>query len=166
MIQHVNVDLSGQLENIKESCEIEEISSDYTNFGKDYDVVVFPLFYNLSDNAKASAGHCLTYDKRPIAGFLLINQNLSFDLKNSDFYLKNVLLHELSHVLVFNPIIFDSLGMMITKDSVNYITSSKALEKARQHLIVLLLLELLLKIKEIQALQALIGNHNICLEII
>ena len=133
LIQHVNVDLSGQLENIKESCEIDEISSDYANFGKDYDVVVFPLFYNFSDNVKASAGHCLTYDKRPIAGFLLINQNLSFDLKNSDFYLKNVLLHELSHVLVFNPIIFDSLGMMITKDSVNYITSSKALEKARQH---------------------------------
>ena len=47
--------------------------------------------------------------------------------------MKNMLLHEISHILAFHPILFDNLNMLTRKNSAYYITSTKALLKARQH---------------------------------
>ena len=133
LIQHVSIDLSNYLNTIKESCDVDEVSADYSNFLKNDDVVIFPSFYKVADNVLAAARFCLTESKRPIAGNLYLNPNLSFDIVNSDIYMKNLLLHEISHILVFHPILFDQLNMLTRKNSAYYITSTKALLKARQH---------------------------------
>ena len=73
LIQHVSIDLSNYLNTIKESCEIDEVSSDYANFLKNDDVVIFPSFQKLGENVIASATFCLTESKRPIAGLLYMN---------------------------------------------------------------------------------------------
>ena len=133
LINHENIDLSGYYDIIKSSCDVDEISSDYANFLKNDDVVIFPVFDSLSERVLAAAGICLTENKRPIAGVLYINPNLSFDIHNSDLYMKNILLHEITHILVFNWKLLNSLNMISSKNSVNYISSSKALLKASQH---------------------------------
>ncbi len=133
--QHQDIDLSGHYKTIKERCEIDEIASDYKNFLKTNDIIVFPTFDNsLDEGVIAAAGHCLTSDTgRPVAGTLLINPKLSFDIVNTETYMKNLLLHEITHILIFSPYLFSSLGMLSSKNSVYYVTSPKALLKARQH---------------------------------
>ena len=91
---------------IKENCEIENIDSNYQDFFLSSDLVIFPSFDStLPKIALASAGMCmfLTQSVRPIFGVLNINPNLSFSIKNSDLYMKILILHELTHVLVFSP---------------------------------------------------------------
>ena len=73
-------------------------------------LAVFPSFESsLGDNALAAAGACITDGRsrpRPIFGILYINPQLSFSIKNTDIYMKNLLLHEVTHILVFTPILF------------------------------------------------------------
>ena len=132
-IQHTNIEIESEdLSTIKEYCELDSVSSDYRNFLKNNDVVVFPSFYNLGSGVLAAAGACLTYGKsrpRPIFGVLYINPNLSFDIKNTDLYMKNLLLHEVSHILVFSPSLFKALNLV----SGSNIISPKCVLKARQH---------------------------------
>ena len=47
--------------------------------------------------------------------------------------MKNLLLHEITHILAFHPFFFEHLGMSKVSGSMSYITSPKALEKAREH---------------------------------
>ena len=44
LIQHVSIDLSKYLNEIKESCNVDEVSANYANFLKDDDVVIFFFF--------------------------------------------------------------------------------------------------------------------------
>ena len=138
-IQHVNIDLNGFESTIKEDCEVEQISSDYRNFLINYDVIVFPSFTDEYDSSVlAAAGACLTNSMdlnryRPIAGVLLINQIFSFDKKNTDIYMKNILLHEITHILVFNTYLLDDLEMITKINSTSYVTSANVLSKAKQH---------------------------------
>lgn len=107
--------ISGSLnideDDIKYSCELDSIGSNYQNYFVYYDLVIFPTFdTTLATNTLAAAGMCmyLTGIMRPIFGVLLINPNLSFSKKNTDLYMKNLFFHELSHVLVFSPEIFSA----------------------------------------------------------
>ena len=137
-IIHEDIDLSGEYNTIIRGCEVDEISSNYRNFLITNDVIVFPSFNSeLGSSVLAAAGFCLTYGRtgrsRPIAGILLINPNLSFNIKNSEIYMKKLLLHEITHILIFSPNLLKSLGMLEARNSNYYVTSPKALLKARQH---------------------------------
>ena len=138
-VQHVNIDLNGYENEIKQVCSLEQISSDYKNFLINYDVIVFPSFTDQFNTAiLAGAGVCLTIQieskpKRPVAGILLINQTLSFDKKNTDIYFKKILFHEITHILIFNPNILYDLGMITQKNSIYYVNSANVLLRAKQH---------------------------------
>ena len=136
--------ISGSLnideDDIKYSCELDSIGSNFKNYFVYYDLVIFPTFDpTLATNTLAAAGMCmyLTGIMRPIFGVLLINPNLSFSKKNTDLYMKNLFFHELSHVLVFSPEIFSALGMMTSRifdgSFISFINSPKVLTAARQH---------------------------------
>ena len=125
---------------IKENCEIENIDRNYQDFFLSSDLVIFPSFDStLPKIALASAGMCmfLTQSVRPIFGVLNINPNLSFSIKNSDLYMKILILHELTHVLVFSPDLFELLGMTTKQifdgSLVSVINTPKVLAVARQH---------------------------------
>ena len=135
-VQHVSIKLDGFGERIKEACQIDEIDDNYENFFDNYDLVIFPTFSsNLSETTIAAATYCL-YDKntyQPYFGILRINPKNDFNKKNAKRYLKTVLLHEITHILVFHPNLFKKLGIVKTENSVSYINSPKVLRKARQH---------------------------------
>ena len=135
-IQHEGINLEGYGDNIKKACQVSEIDNNYENFLVNNDLVIFPHFsQNLSESTIAAATYCL-YDKntyQPYFGILKMNPNIDFNKKNSKRYLKTVLLHEITHILVFHPNLFKKLGIVKTENSVSYINSPKVLRKARQH---------------------------------
>ena len=136
-IQHIDIDLSELRKTIIEGCELNTIGSDYPNFLIDNDVIVFPSFSSsLESNTLASAGYCLTYNSdkiRPVGGVLYINPKLAFDKKNTREYMKNILLHEITHILIFSPSLLEKLEMTSKIGSITYVTSPKVVIKARQH---------------------------------
>lgn len=139
-IAHYGIDLSGQENTIKEQCAIDSIGSNYQNYLRYYDVVIFPSFDSeLGNGVLAAAGLCIySYSNyRPYMGVLLINPELSFVKTNTELYMKNLLLHELTHVLVFDPELFNVLGMSTVKifdgSFVTFVNSPRVLTKARQH---------------------------------
>ena len=135
-IQHEDIDLSEYRRTIIEGCELKTIGSDYSNFLKDNDVIVFPSFSSsLEQNTLAAAGYCLTANSnnRPVGGVLYINPNLAFDKKNTREYMKNILLHEITHILIFSPNLLEKLEMTSKIGSITYVTSPKVIIKARQH---------------------------------
>ena len=90
----------------------------------------------MDETVIAAAGFCLNYGQRqqPVGGVLYINPNLSFNMENMELYMKNVLFHEITHILAFSPNLFKYLGMLVSdRDSVYYVVSEKTLLKARQH---------------------------------
>ena len=86
-VQHYDIDLSGQEDSIKQSCNIISISSSYANYLKDNDVIVFAKFNSeLGQKEISAAKLCLTHGNRPhpIAGVLEVNPNFDFSLENND----------------------------------------------------------------------------------
>ena len=135
-VQHEDVNLTGYANSIKRACQVNNIASNYDTFLFDYDLMIFPSFdSSLDSSVLASATFCLYDDEtyHPYAGILLINPDISFSNTNTDIYMKTILLHEMTHILFFHPTIFKNIGIVKTVGSVSYITSSKALNKARQH---------------------------------
>ena len=136
----IGTQLSIGEDDIKYSCDVDNIGSGYQSYFLFSDLVIFPTFDStLATNVLAAAGMCmyLTESIRPIYGVLLINPNLSFSRRNTNLYMKNLFFHELTHVLVFSPELFSSLGMMTTRifdgSFVSFINSPKVLTTARQH---------------------------------
>jgi hypothetical protein len=136
----IGTQLSIGEDDIKYSCDVDNIGSGYQSYFLFSDLVIFPTFDStLATNVLAAAGMCmyLTESIRPIYGVLLINPNLSFSKRNTNLYMKNLFFHELTHVLVFSPELFSSLGMMTTRifdgSFVSFINSPKVLTTARQH---------------------------------
>ena len=136
----LNSKINLEADEIKENCEVENFDSNYQDFFLSSDLVIFPSFDStLPKIALASAGMCmfLTQSVRPIFGVLNINPNLSFSIKNSDLYMKILILHELTHVLVFSPDLFELLGMTTKQifdgSLVSVINTPKVLAVARQH---------------------------------
>ena len=134
-VQHTNFDLSGSADDIMELCELDTIGAGYTDFLVNNDVIIFPQFdSDLGSNVLAAAAPCIvTNSNRPYGGVLYINTNLNFNKGNTNQYLKNILLHEITHILVFHPYFFTALKLNQTEGSNSYIISPKAVAKAREH---------------------------------
>ena len=134
-VQHTNFDLSGSADDIKELCELDTIGAGYADFLVNNDVIIFPQFdSDLGSNVLAAAAPCIvTNSNRPYGGVLYINTNLNFNKGNTNQYLKNILLHEITHILVFHPYFFTGLKLNQTEGSNSYIISPKAVAKAREH---------------------------------
>lgn len=135
-VVHDNISLGNNGDTIKRACYLDNIGSGYSNYLIDNDLIIFPFFSrSLGTNTLAGATSCLllkgTY--RPIAGIVLINQTLNFESTNIELYLKNILFHEFTHILVFSPDILEKLNLMKNISSTYYINSPKVLEKAREH---------------------------------
>jgi hypothetical protein len=138
-IQHQDVILYENI--IKTECDVDAIDNNYANFLKDNDLVIFPSFdYPLEEYVLAAAKACLVTSNtyRPCAGNLYINPNLSFDMENTDLYIKHLFLHEMTHIFIFHPTLLDYYGMLsykIENKKIKDISvkSPKVLEKARKH---------------------------------
>ena len=134
-VQHEDIDITLLKNFIIESCDLRSIGNGYRNYLIDNDVIIFPIFDNsLGSEAIAAASACLIANNyRPIAGVLYLNPELSFDIKNTKTFMKNTLLHEITHILIFNPLLLEKLNMITKKNSVSYVHSTNVVSKARQH---------------------------------
>ena len=137
-VQHIDIEITEEeINSVKDTCEIDLTSKDYKNFLIDHDIVFFPVFNEeMRGDALAAATICATIGKerpRPIFGAIHLPLNLSFSKNNTNSYMKNIFLHEMTHILVFYPDLLKSLGMVKKSGSINYIISKNALLKARQH---------------------------------
>ena len=137
-VSHQNYDLADYIEDIIEICEVYNIGSDYRNFLVKNDLIIFPQFVNeyyLGEGVLAAAAPCvIDYSTlRPIGGILYINSELNFGIENTEAYVKQLLIHEMTHILVFHPYFFEYLGLSETKNSMSYITSDKVLAQAKKH---------------------------------
>lgn len=119
--------------------------------GVDADIVIFPLFYDLDKTVQAAASACITssVDSRPIVGIVKINKILDFDKRNYEYFFRMLLIHELTHVLVFSQGLITRFinkdpqtGKSTTKifekkdnDGVKrfFLYSPKVIEKAKKH---------------------------------
>lgn len=111
----------------------------------DADIVIYPVILSkndLGENVIAAASACfLDSDTgRPIAGVLYLGASYDFSKVNSADYLEMVLLHEISHILVFSSGLFDYFPNqpVYKKQIVNgverkLINSTAVLKMARQH---------------------------------
>ena len=113
---------------------------DIENAYNTYDLLIFPAIKeDLDDYILAQAWTCiiLTGNSRPIAGVVQINPNFSLSKYDSDYYMKYLLIHEISHVLGFNKNYFIKLNLAYNEEkngiNITYINSPKVLQKARQH---------------------------------
>ena len=78
--------------------------------GVDYDVILIPIIDStLEEGIDAAAAACYVdlEDKRPIMGFVLLNQKYSYNKINAKDFLTMLLLHEITHILVFSDDLFD-----------------------------------------------------------
>ena len=126
---------------IKELC-VPKFDSELNTGFIQYDLLIFPMVdsdSSLSNNVLAAATPCIiaSNNYKPMGGVVLINKNLSFQKYDSIFYMKNLLFHELTHVLGFHPIFFEYLNLIysetINNEKYYYINSPKVLEKAKIH---------------------------------
>ena len=126
-------------EAFKQYCGIVNFDQNLKNPYKDFDLLIFPIISQLSQNVLAAATPCLasplTY--RPMAGIILINKDLSLSKNDFKYYMKNLLFHEVTHVLGFHPTIFREKGLYYNETIDNeeriFINSPKVLEKAKIH---------------------------------
>ena len=134
-VQHIDIDLTGVIEDIIEGCLLSTIGEGYEDFLIDNDLIIFPMFDALPSGTLAAAAPSIlnVEPNRPISGILYINNNLDLGKTNTIFYMKNILLHEITHILFFHPIFFNYFNMITTYNGISYINSPKVLEKARVH---------------------------------
>ena len=133
-IRHKNIDLTEDVHDIIEGCELDTIGQDYPNFLMKNDLIIFPMFKSLEDGVLAAASPCLMSEQHhPYGGVLYINNNIDFSKTNIRLYMKNLLFHEITHILAFHPYFFAKLHMNRTENSVNYIISKKVIAKAKEH---------------------------------
>ena len=138
-ITHKEIDLSNYKKEIVENCGLSFIGQDYSNFLIKNDLIVFPIFKDLGNDVIASASPCVTESStyRPIAGVLNINPKLDFESINVEYYMKNIFLHEIIHILAFHPYFFRNLNLgdynYYNEPYKYYLNSYNVLEQARKH---------------------------------
>ena len=136
-VQHIDVDIDETM--INEYCDIDKIGNGVERWLYDNDLIIFPYIdYTYDEEVLAAASACLVLnDYKPKGGIVGINNNFSNNKRDSKPFMEMLLMHELSHVLAFHPVFFDSLNLMITEeiDGNNYtfINSPKVIEKAKIH---------------------------------
>ena len=111
--------------------------------GVDNDIILVPIIDpTLEDGVDAAASSCYltSSEKRPIMGFVLLNQNYAYKKNNAQEFLTMLLLHEITHVLVFSDSLFEYFQYydVTTTKRVNGITRTliqtpKVIEVAAQH---------------------------------
>ena len=112
--------------------------------GVDYDIILYPIIDpTLDEGVEAAASSCFLNkeDKRPIMGFVLLNQNYSYNKVNAKDYLIMLLLHEITHILVFSNSLYELYqysGNVTTTKIINgvnktLIITSTVREVAAQH---------------------------------
>ena len=123
----------------KNNCGITNFDQSLKNPYRDYDLLIFPILESLDQKVLAAATPCLFSESnfRPMAGIVKINKDLSLSKNDFKHYMKNLLFHEISHVLGFHPIIFEKKGLYYKENIDNeeqiFINSPKVLEKAKIH---------------------------------
>ena len=135
-ISHEEVSLNGMKDTIMDYCRLDRIGANYENFLIRNDLIIFPQFdSSLSSTVIAAAGACIIESRtsHPYGGVLYINPNINFNDRNIDVYMKNILLHEITHILIFSPGIFGGLRLNSTINGIPCITSKNVLAKAREH---------------------------------
>ena len=78
--------------------------------GVDNDVILYPIIdKNLEEGVTAAAISCFLdeEDNRPIMGYVVLRSNYSYKKKNAKEYLIMLLLHEITHILVFDDYLYD-----------------------------------------------------------
>ena len=137
-VQHTNFKVPN-ITDLEEACQVNKISDKLQDLFYYYDIVIFPIFTNQFEKGiLAGAGFCMTVNLgqnllRPVAGSLLINQDIDFDSKNVDMYIKNIIFHEITHILVFSHDLLIYLGMTTTINNLIYINSKEVLSRAKMH---------------------------------
>ena len=118
-------------------CGINSYSTELLN-GLNTDLVIFPYFDTIQGNYFASARYCLTDNNtgRPIAGSLLITQNINVSKRNSDLFLTQLFMHELGHIFIFDRTLYKEEYLI--KRTINgrerlLISSPKVVAAARRH---------------------------------
>ena len=111
--------------------------------GVDFDIVLIPIIDpDLGDGVDAAASACYLdgEDHRPVIGYVLLNQNYVYQKRNAQEFLTMLLLHEITHVLVFSNFLFNYFQYhdVTTTKTVNGVTRTlirtpKVLEAAAQH---------------------------------
>ena len=118
--------------------------------GVEADLILLAKFTDneLGSNVQAAATYCGLESKthRPLVGYVLINSSLDLStMENSEEYLKLLFFHEITHVLVFHPTLWEKhyIPVMngenfVMKKEVNginrtLITSPNVLKAAKKH---------------------------------
>ena len=132
-VKHQNVDLDA--DEINEYCDIPKVASDYKNFLYDYDILILPYIdENADESVLAAATACLMLnDYQPKVGVLALTSQMEFDKKDINFYFRMLLLHEITHILIFDPEILGNIGMLYSSNNLYYVKSAKVLELAKKH---------------------------------
>ena len=118
--------------------------------GVEADLILLAKFTDneLSSNVQAAATYCGLESKthRPLVGYVLINSSLDLStMENSEEYLKLLFFHEITHVLVFHPSLWEKHYIPVLngenftmKKEINgvnrtLITSPNVLKAAKKH---------------------------------
>ena len=139
-VQHtiLNKNLKEEINNITEVCSINELNSNVLDYFEEYDLIIFYEFKTLPFDVIASAKPCYFDNNiRPIFGRVNLRNTNDYKDEGKEKYFKFILLHEITHILVFHNYFFDKLGMgfykLIDDKNIFFINSSKVLKTARKH---------------------------------
>ena len=136
-ISHINLIMDKKY--IPEYCEISKYSTDIENLFYNNDIIIFPMINeNMDEDVLAQAWTCIvTPDNRPAAGVVEINQEFSLSKLDSNYYIKYILLHELSHVLGFSSSFFKMFNYIYTENKngvkKSFLNSPKVVKRAKLH---------------------------------
>ena len=106
LVRKVSNDKKLSIEDPKQCDESLTGSHALTNI--DADIITYPVILSQQqlggDGVIAAASACYLdgSNGRPVAGVVYLGPNYSFSKHNAEFYLKMLLLHELTHVLAFS----------------------------------------------------------------
>ena len=132
-VKHQDVEIDK--DSVIEFCEIPVIADDYSNFLYENDLLILPYIdTDYDENVLASAVSCMTLeDFQPKIGILALNGNITFAQKDTENYLKMLLLHEITHILIFDPYILENIGMLQYRNGLAYVDSSRVIDLATKH---------------------------------
>ena len=125
------------------SSKITKYDSSIKN-GVDYDIILIPIIDpNLEDGVDAAASACFLEPStnRPIMGYVLLNKNYAYTKINAQEFLTMLLLHEITHVLVFSDDLYEHFqysGDVTTTQTINgvsrtLIQTTKVKKAASKH---------------------------------
>ena len=139
LLEMKHEDIDTNKNEINHYCDIPKVYSGIDRSLYENDLIIFPMIEpDLDEDTNAAAWVCMSLtNEKPLAGVVEINPKLSFSKRDSSYYMKYLLLHELSHVLGFSSSFFKAKRMTktIRVNGVRktVLSSEKVLEKARIH---------------------------------